>query len=69
MKKPGLPTRGAALELVGGAPRWHWTGAQWKQIKKRITAAPWTHAGAGLPSSASRPSAPADPLAALEALR
>ncbi len=67
-RAPGLPANGASLELVPGIPNWKWLGRTRSQMSKRLGVTPWTHTDGPVPQSPARP-APADPLAAVEALR
>jgi len=65
----GLPHIGQQLELVPGVPNWENLLRIRGHLKRRLETMPWTHASAGIPPARPRFDRPADPLAAVEALR
>jgi hypothetical protein len=69
MRAVGVPREGSALELVAGAADWSRLWRVRSHLSKRLQTTPWTHANGDVPDSAPRVGAPADPLAAVEALR
>jgi hypothetical protein len=64
----GLPNTGDLLEFVPGTADWDRLRRTRVHLARVLATPPWTHAAGTVPASASRP-APADPLAAVEALR
>ena len=69
MRAVGVPENGSLLELATGAPDWSRLGRLRVHLAERLRNTPWTHAQGDIPASPARRGAPADPLAALEALR
>jgi hypothetical protein len=64
-----LLSAGMVLELVHTVPNWQRLWLDRRNLRDRLAVTPWTHAANGIPASNGRPDAPADPLAAVEALR
>ncbi|MCC6176119.1 MAG: hypothetical protein IT305_12505 [Chloroflexi bacterium] len=70
MRSVALPAAGADLELAPSGPDWYWITAQRKQLKERLRTVPWTHdVATGASASVPATGVPANPLAAVEALR
>lgn len=68
MRAVGLPAEGQVLELPRRLPDWARLWRERGHLSTRLARTPWTHSD-GRPPATRRRSAPADPLAALEALR
>lgn|GEM_PF-3401186 len=65
----GLPPTGATLDLANGTPQWDRYIRQRVQMAKRLRETPWTHSAGDIPPPVPSGRLPADPLAAVDALR